>query len=121
LFERFQGDPYAIVRWMRDAKPRDYASLAPLICMYAKQGDGAALDLMQSAAAHIDSMAAKMADLGPTRLSLLGGLADSVQPYLTDRTHQLLVPPISDALGGALQLARANAMALFHASVAAHD
>ena len=121
LFERFQTDPYAIVRWMRDAKPRDYASLAPLICMYATQGDGAALDLMRWAAAHIDAMAAKMADLGPTRLSLRGGLADSMRPYLADRTRQLLFPPIGDALDGALQLARADAVALLHNTVPAND
>jgi glucosamine kinase len=121
LFERYQADPYAIVRWMRDARPRDYASLAPLVCMHAEQGDVAALDLMRSAAAHIDILAARMADLGATPLSLLGGLAPSMEPYLADDTRRLLVPPIADAVSGALQLAREEAMASFAHSALAHD
>jgi hypothetical protein len=59
LFERFQNDPYAIVRWMRDSRPRDYAAFAPIICSQASQGDAAARYLMQSAAAHIDALSAR--------------------------------------------------------------
>lgn len=106
LFQQFQSDPYAIVRWMRDAKPHDYARFAPLIVTQAEQADAAAQNLMRSAGAHIDALAAKMIELGASRLSLLGGLSDSIQPYLAKRTRQFLVPPIGDALSGALQLAR---------------
>jgi glucosamine kinase len=111
LFERFETDPYTIVRWMNAARPRDYAGFAPIICKQADQGDVAALDLMRSAAAHIDALAARMADLGASPVCLLGGLADCMRPYLADVTRQRLIPPVGDALSGALQLARAEAIA----------
>ena len=114
LFERFQSDPHAIVRWTRHAGPHDYAVLAPVICTHAKEGDAAALDLIASAAAHADTLTTKMVELGAPRLSLLGGLSDSIQPYLAARTRQLLAPPLGDALSGALQLARAEALVHFH-------
>lgn len=121
LFERFQSDPHAIVRWMRDARPRDYAALAPLVCSHAEQGDAAAEDLMRSAAAHIDALAARIMHLGTPRLSLLGGLADSLRPYLAERIRQHLFAPLGDALSGALQLARAQVMAPSAHCVLAHD
>ena len=34
VFERFDGDPHAIVRWMGAARPRDFAALAPLVVEY---------------------------------------------------------------------------------------
>jgi glucosamine kinase len=120
LFERFQNDPYAIVRWMRDSRPRDYAAFAPIICSQASQGDAAARYLMQSAAAHIDALSARMVDQGAPRVSLLGGLAISMQPYLSDRTRQFLHAPIGDALDGALELARTEAMGLSSQSEPAH-
>src|SRR5262245_17496596 len=43
LFERFDEDGYAIVRWMGAARPRDYASLAPAVVAQAGQGDAIAL------------------------------------------------------------------------------
>lgn len=121
VFGKFQTDPYAVVRWMRCAGSRDYASLAPLIVAHAEQGDAAAQDLMRSAAAHVDALAARMVDLGTDRLCLLGGLSDSMKPYLAQRTRRLLVPPIGDALSGALQMARAEAVALLCDAVPAND
>jgi glucosamine kinase len=106
---------------MRGAGSRDYASLAPLIVAHAEQGDAAAQDLMRSAAVHIDALAARMVDLGSDRLCLLGGLGDSMRPYLAQCTRRLLVPPIGDALSGALQMARAEAVAFLCDAESAND
>ena len=120
LFDQFRGDPYAIVRWMRAASPRDYASFAPAVAGHAGAGDSAARELMLAAAANIDALAARMAALGAVRMSLLGGLSDSIRPYLAARTRGYLVAPIGDAVHGALQLARMEAQS--SAQVAAvHD
>lgn len=112
LLERFDGDPHAIVRWMGQARPRDFAALAPIVLQYATRGDAVACELMQTAARHVDVMAAQLAALGVPRLALSGGLAPSIEPWLAPTTQELLVPPQGDALSGALLLARLEAEAL---------
>jgi glucosamine kinase len=112
LLERFEGDPHAIVRWMGQARPRDFAALAPLVLQYAARGDAVGCELMTTAAQHVDVMAGQLAALGVPRLALAGGLAASIEAWLAPATQELLVPPQGDALSGALLLARLEAEAL---------
>lgn len=109
LFERFGRESYGIVHWMSNARPRDFASLAPTIVEHARQGDAIACELMQSAAVYIDTVAGRLRTLGVPRLSLMGGLADSILPFLSHQTRSGLVAAKGDALDGALQLACAEA------------
>ena len=109
LFEQFQNDPHAVVRWTFKASPRDFGSIAPHVVEHAKSGDHAGIELMQSAAAHIDALAALLTTLGVTRLALVGGLARPMAPWLSRDTTTHLVAPAGDALDGALQLARVTA------------
>jgi glucosamine kinase len=106
IFQRFDGDPHNIVRWMSAARPRDFGSLAPIVVEQAGRGDREARDLMQHAANHIDAIAARLCALGVSRLSLMGGLAKKVEPLLSDRVRRILVAPLGDALSGALHIAR---------------
>lgn len=112
ILERFDGDPHAIVRWMGQAHPRDFATLAPLVIEYSARSDSTARELMASAAAHVDEMAERLAALGVPQLALSGGLAGSIEPWLAPRTRSLLVAPEGDALTGALWLARVEAQRL---------
>ena len=109
LFEQFQNDPHAIVRWTFKASPRDFGSLAPRVVEHAARGDAAGVALMQSAAAHVDGLAARLMELGVSRISLVGGLAPLMKPWVSRSTQSRLVPPAGDALDGALQLARVAA------------
>jgi glucosamine kinase len=109
LFEQFRNDPHAIVRWTFKASPRDFGSLAPQVVEHAKGGDHAGIELMQAAAAHIDALAARLINLGVPRLSLVGGLAVAMAPWLSRDTTAHLAAPAGDALDGALQLARVTA------------
>jgi glucosamine kinase len=106
LFARFRSDPHAIVRWMTGASPKDFASLASDVAEHASADDPAAVDLLRLAAGHIDMLAQRLVALGVDRLSLVGGLAPSVEPWLAQDTRRQLVPPRGDAVTGALQLAR---------------
>lgn len=119
VLERFDGDPHAIVRWMGQARPRDFAVLAPLVLEYAARDDIAARELLRGAAHHIDVIAERLATLGVPRLALAGGLASGIEPWLAPTTRELLVSPEGDALSGALHLARleAEAMALSQPAV----
>jgi glucosamine kinase len=112
LFAQFASDPFAIVRWMTAAGPREYASLAPLIATHAKRDDPTARNLMRSAGAHIDQLVAKVAATGSGRVALLGGLSASIEPYLSDATRRLLVAARGDAMSGALRMARVHAASL---------
>ncbi|MBV8493004.1 MAG: hypothetical protein JO162_05955 [Alphaproteobacteria bacterium] len=109
LFDEFDGDPYAIVRWADGAQPADFGRFAPLAVEYAARHDPAALELMKRAAHHLDGLAARLVALGAAHIALVGGLAPHIEARLAPRTRQLLVPARGDALAGALRLARAEA------------
>lgn len=109
MSQEFGSDPHAIVRWMGSARPRDFATLAPLVVEHASRGDAAGCELMRLAASHVDALAAGLAAHGARRLVLAGGLAKSIEPWLSRETTVRLVAPAGDALEGALQLARAAA------------
>jgi glucosamine kinase len=104
----FASDPHAIVRWMGGAKPRDFARLAPFVVEHAKSGDPVAAEIMRLAAGHIDAIAARVSDHGAARLSLMGGLARAIAPWLGEDTRARLVPRRGDALDGALRIARST-------------
>ncbi len=114
VFEQFASDPHAVVRWMGSARPGDFASLAPLIIEHASRDDPVAGELMRLAAGHIDILAARLASFGVRRLALTGGLATSIEPWLSDATNRLLVPAAADALAGAVQLAREAVRSAVH-------
>jgi len=120
LFERFGSEVYAVVRWMSSARPRDYASLAPVIVAHAQQGDAVARELMRSGATYIDAAARRLTALGAPCLSLMGSLADKLEPFISDETRNSLVPAKGDALSGALYIARVEAHRLRRATAAAN-
>jgi glucosamine kinase len=106
LLDEFAGDPYAIVRWADTAPPAEFGRLAPLVVEYARQLDPAAVELMQRAAHHIDTLAARLVARGVERIALAGGLAPHLEGWLAPQTRQYLVAPQGDALAGTLGLAQ---------------
>lgn len=112
LFEEFETDPHAIVRWASAAAPRDFASLAPRVVAHALLDDPAAGELMRRAGSHVDALAARLFAFGAERLALTGGLAPHIERWLGPETRTRLVPPAGDALDGALALARSAAAAI---------
>jgi glucosamine kinase len=94
---------------MGTAHPRDFAELAPAVLEHALRDDVAACELMRLAAGHIDTIAARLAALGVTRIALTGGIAEGIEPWLAQETRVRLVVPKGDALSGALRLAREEA------------
>jgi glucosamine kinase len=109
VFAEFSSDPHAIVRWMGPARPKDFAAFAPFAVAHALTGDPAGRELMRLAAGHIATLVDRLIALGAPRVALSGGLAASIEPWLSEKTRRLLVPPEGDALTGAVDLARAAA------------
>src|SRR5215467_13724526 len=112
LFAKFRSDPHAIVHWMTDASPKDFATFAPDIVEHALANDPVAVELLRLAGGHVDALAQRLIDFGVDRLSLVGGLAAPIEPWLADFTRHHLVAPRGDAVAGALQLARNAAQSL---------
>jgi glucosamine kinase len=106
VFDRFEREPHALVRFMSSATSKDYAELAPLIVTHATNGDPAGGELMRLAAGHIEALIARLIAIDAPRLALVGGLAPHIAPWLSVRTAERLVPAAGDALDGALWLAR---------------
>ena len=118
LFARFQSDPHTIVHWMTGASPKDFAAFAPEVVEHALANDPVAVELLRLAGGHVDALAQRLIDFGADRLSLVGGLAASIEPWLADATRHHLVAPRGDAVAGALQLAR-NAAESLHRGLTA--
>jgi glucosamine kinase len=105
VFEAFGGDPHAIVRWAANARPRDYASFAPLVVEHARRGDLMGGELVRLGGSHLDMLAARLVAAGFARITLTGGLVAAMEPYLAPETRRYLVPAQGDALSGALRIA----------------
>jgi len=121
LFSRFRSDPHAIVRWMTGALPRDFATLAPDVVAHATRNDPVAVELLRLAGGHIEALAQRLVALGVDQLSLVGGLAPTIEPWLPHDTRCRLVPPRGDTVAGALQLARSAAEATLDQNRAARQ
>jgi len=57
---------------------------------------------------HIDQIAAKLLAIPVPRLCIMGGLGQSILPFLSWQTQRHVVSPLGDALSGALHLARSE-------------
>jgi len=71
-----------------------------------------AAELVTGAAATSIKLALRLLELGAPRLSLVGGLADKIEPFLAARAKEHLAAAAADAVSGALALARAEAETL---------
>lgn len=106
VMERFHNDPFDAVAWMDHATATDYATFAPLVMRHADTGDPVARRVVRDAGEQIDELVRRLFDSGASRIALLGGLASSMQPWLSPDVQRRLVPVEGDAVDGALLLAR---------------
>jgi glucosamine kinase len=109
ILERFMNDPFTAVDWMDVASATDYASFAPLVVEHAERDDLIAVQLMREAAAQTEAFIRVLHERGVPRLSLSGGLAQAITPWLLAEWRALLSKPLKDAVSGAIQLARMSA------------
>src|ERR1700751_1770870 len=102
----FDHDPYQAVAWSEDARATDYAAFAPIVVRRANQGDPVGRRIVERAADAIGDLLDLFLARGIDRLSLVGGLADAIAPWLTPDLRARLRSPDADAAAGALLLAR---------------
>jgi len=106
ILDRFGGDPAKIVRFASRATPALYAELAPLVLQYALAHDPLAVRLVQETAGAATAIIDRLADAGAPAISLVGGLAEPLLPWLPPRIRDLVTEPQSDALDGSILMAR---------------
>jgi len=102
----FDRDPYQAVAWSEEARATDYAAFAPIVMRHANQGDPIGRRIVERAADAIGDLLDLFLARGIDRLSLVGGLADAITPWLTPDLRTRLRRPDADAAAGAVLLAR---------------
>lgn len=107
----FCGGVRALVDWMRNAVATQYATLAPLVIEAAGQGDAAGLRLARAAGVGALGIADALDPARTAPLSIVGGLAAPLAPYLPGVLTDWARPAAGDALAGALLMARGVAPA----------
>ena len=105
LMARFDRDPVAIINWAREAPSHAFAADAPMVFQAASEGDPAALSVAAEGARAVSELILSLAGRGAPRISLTGGLAGVLTPFLDAVARDRLSPPRADALEGALYLA----------------
>lgn len=106
VMQRFHDEPMEAVAWMDRATATDYAALAPTVMRHADQGDAAGRRIVQAAAEQIDTIVRTLVDKGAPRVTLLGGLASPLEPWLAPDVRRRLKPADGDAVSGAIIVAR---------------
>jgi glucosamine kinase len=102
----FDDDPYQAVAWSEQASATDFAAFAPIVLRHASQGDPIGRRIFERAADAIGDLLDIFLREGIERLSLVGGLAGAITPWLTPDLRDRLKPPDADAAAGAALAAR---------------
>lgn len=106
VLAEFKHDPEIMVDWVGRARPSDYGRFAPIILDHACRRDTLAMSLVRKSAADIAEIARRLLDLGAQSICLFGGLSQPLKPWLPPPLQQFIVSPVSDAMDGAILLAR---------------
>lgn len=105
------GSHEAILDWMSKADSTRFAGLVPLIIDHDAGGDLLARRMLDEAADEIGRLIRLVGLKGEMPVSVVGGLADVLEPRLSDDVRQGLRKPEGDAMDGALLRARGLAPA----------
>ena len=88
------------------AKSSDYARLAPLVLRAAGAGDLVAEGIVREGADYISALGQKLLAYHPSRISMIGGLAEPLRPWLAPQFSNQLSAPLGPPEVGALLYAR---------------
>lgn len=101
----FRNEPGDVVEFTKSAKPGDFGGFAPMVFEHAESGDATALRILDRARHAIEASLDALPIATGAPLCLLGGLAPAMEPRLSPRFRNIIKPPQTDALGGAVSMA----------------
>lgn len=107
ILRRHGDDPSQIVAFARDARPADFAGLAPLLFDHAGRGDAVAEAILAAATDQLEDILTILRGPGEMPFCLLGGLAAGYSRRLSAPLKNHEEAPRASALGGALSMAAA--------------
>lgn len=102
ILDEFGGDPVAMLRWSRDAKPGDFGAFSPRVFERARAGDPIALAIVGEAARAVEALTRGVLALGAERVALVGGVGEALRPYFDPDIAARLKPPLYDPTDGAI-------------------
>ena len=102
----FNATGIMIVEKMGAAKSNNYAQLARFIFEAANENDEVAIKILREGAHYIDSVAEKLWETKPGRMSLIGGLSEVLIPWLKPGVAATLSPAINSPELGAVYFAK---------------
>jgi glucosamine kinase len=100
------GTRQAMLGWLFQAPPGRFAELAPLVVEHAARGDREGVALATAAGREIEALALRLDPSLSVPLALVGGLAEPLRPFLSERLRSRIRAPEADAITGALRLAQ---------------
>lgn len=98
-------DAVSVVERLGDHTASEYAKLAPIVFTAAAEGDPVALRIVREGAAYLDELAHRLWATRPPRMSLIGGLATLVTPWLDKDVAARLSPALEQPEMGSVRLA----------------
>jgi glucosamine kinase len=107
LFKALQVNNAEEIVGLVASKPSStFASVANIVFLAAEEKDNVALAILNEGAQYINDMARLLDKSSPPRISLIGGLAESIAPYLNIGLQQRLVGALSPPEVGGVLFAR---------------
>ncbi len=106
ILKRFNDSVEEIIAFATTARPVDYGRFVPLVLEHAEKGDPLGLALVSEAAADAVGIIERLIEVGAPSVCLIGGLAEPLSKWLPPQIRAHLSAPKSDALDGAILMAR---------------
>lgn len=110
IFESFDHDTEAMSTWANQAKPKEFAELAPYVILHLGKEDPFATQLVKQAARYIDqvgeALLMRQTTKKPLPLCLMGGIAPFLEPFLNEKLFKRIVKPKHNATQGAILMIR---------------
>jgi len=110
--EHLQAKGVMIVDKMAGAKSSDYAQLAIFVLDAADRDDAVALAIVKQGADYLSAVAERLWETKPARMSLLGGLAQRLIPWMSPAMVERLSAPLNQPEFGAVYFAQQSNDAL---------
>ncbi|MCP3674572.1 MAG: hypothetical protein GY829_08925 [Gammaproteobacteria bacterium] len=116
LLDKFQSDIFisevlnivgrdrqTILNWLKEVTPAKFAELSPLVAKFKNDSD-LAMSILGKAVAEVESLIQVSQGSNNFPVCLIGGLAKTIAPMLSDDIQSKLVSAKGDAIDGAVYL-----------------
>jgi glucosamine kinase len=102
ILGEFGGDPVAMLRWSRDAKPGDFGAFSSRVFERAVAGDPIALAIVGEAARAVEALTRGVIALGGERVALVGCAGEALRLYFEPDIAARFSSPLYDPTDGAI-------------------